>query len=156
MSVFILVTVILSLLHCCLSLWKHFISICLVHSHTWCCTFLHTLQYSVFTSSWRSFSISPAPSVPSLHFRNTFSLLSYMCISNSSNLISSKSSLPSIVRGICIRLRTRTLVGHSVPTDRFVSGRSPVQLVAWQLCPPRGRVVVVYLKLNLETFRVPL
>ena len=66
-------------------------NICLVHSCSWCCKFLHTLQYSVFTSSWRSFSNSPAPSVPYLHFRNTFSLLPYMCISYSSNLISSKS-----------------------------------------------------------------
>ena len=88
---FILIAVISSLLHCCLSLWKHFISICLVHSRTWCCTFFHTLQYSVFKSCWHSFSTSHAPSVPSLHFRNTFSLLLYMCMSYSSNLILSKS-----------------------------------------------------------------
>ena len=91
MSVFMLVAVILSHPHCCLSLWKHFISISLVHSRTWCCTFLHALQYCVFTSSWLSFSTSPAPSVPSLYVRNAFSILSYMCISYSSNLISSKS-----------------------------------------------------------------
>ena len=90
MSVFILVAVILFLPHCCLSLWKHFITICLVHSCTWCCTFLHTLQYSVFTSPWHSFSTSPVPFLSSLHFRNAFSLLSYMCILYSSNLISSK------------------------------------------------------------------
>ena len=91
MRVFMLVALILSLPHCCLSLWKHFISICLVHSRTWCCTFFHTLQYSVFKSCWHSFSTSHAPSVPSLHFRNTFSLLLYMCMSYSSNLILSKS-----------------------------------------------------------------
>ena len=90
-SVFILIAVILSLPHCCLSLWKHFISICLVHSRTWCCQFLHILQSSVFTFSWRSFSNSPAPSAVSLHFRKTFSFLSYMCISYSSSLTSSKS-----------------------------------------------------------------
>ena len=44
----------------------------------------------------------------------------------------------------------------SVPTARFVSGRSPVHLVAWPLCPPRERVVVVYLTVDLETFRNPL
>ena len=38
-------------------------------------------------------------------------------------------SLPGIVSGICIRLRNRTLVGHSVPTARFVSGRSLTHLV---------------------------
>ena len=91
MNVFILIAVILSLPHCCLSLWKHFISICLVHSRTWCCQFLHILQSSVFTFSWRSFSNSPAPSAVSLHFRKTFSFLSYMCISYSSSLTSSKS-----------------------------------------------------------------
>ena len=91
MSVFILLAVILSFPHYCLSLWKLFVSICLVHSRTWCCKFLHTLQYSVFTSSWRSFFNSPAPSVPSLHFRNTFSVLSYMCISYYLSLISSRS-----------------------------------------------------------------
>ena len=91
MSIFILVAVILFLPRCCLSLWKHFITICLVHCRTWCCTFLHTLQYSVFTSPWHSFSTSPVPFLSSLHFRNAFSLLSYMCILYSSNLISSKS-----------------------------------------------------------------
>ena len=65
-------------------------------------------------------------------------------------------SLPSIVSGTCIRLRTRALVGHSVPMARFVSGRSPAHLVAWQLSLSRGRVVVVYLTVNLETFPVPL
>ena len=90
MSVFMLVAVILSLPHCCLFLWKHFISICLVHSRTWCCTFFHTLQYSVFTSSWHSFSTCHAPSVPSLHFRNTFSLFLYIRISYFLNLISPK------------------------------------------------------------------
>ena len=87
MSVFILIAVILPLPHCCLSLWKHFISICLVHSRTWCCKFLHTLQYSVFVFSWRSFFNSLAPSAPSLHFRNTISVLSYMLISYSSSLV---------------------------------------------------------------------
>ena len=91
MRVFILVAVTLSLPHCCLSLWKYFISICLVHSRTWYCKFLHTLQYSIFTSSWHCFSNSPAPSVVSLHFRNTFSLLSYICMSYSSSLMLSRS-----------------------------------------------------------------
>ena len=90
-SVFILIAVILSLPHCCLSLRKHFIFICLVHSRTWCCIFLHTLQYSVFTPSRHSFSNSPASSVPSIHFSDAFSLLSYMCILYSSSLILSKS-----------------------------------------------------------------
>ena len=91
MSVFILVAVTLSLPHCCLSLLKYFISICLVHSRTWYYKFLHTLEYSIFTSSWHCFSNSPAPSVVSLHFRNTFSLLSYMCMSYSSSLMLSRS-----------------------------------------------------------------
>ena len=75
-SVFRLDTVILSLPHCSFSLWKHFISMSFVHNCTWCCTLLHILQYSVFTSFLPSFSIFPAPSVPSLHFKNAFSFLS--------------------------------------------------------------------------------
>ena len=74
-SVFMFDAVILSLPHCSLSLWKHFISMSLVHNCTWCCTFLHTLQYSVFTSFLLSYSIFPAPSVPSLHFKKAFSFL---------------------------------------------------------------------------------
>ena len=49
----------------------------LVHNCTWCCTTLHTLQYSVFTSFLPSFSIFPAPSVPSLHFKNLMSSRSF-------------------------------------------------------------------------------
>ena len=75
-SVFMLDAVILSLPHYSLSLWKHFISISVVHNCTWCCTILHSLQYSVFTSFLPSFSIFPAPSVPSLHFKNACSFLS--------------------------------------------------------------------------------
>ena len=48
-------------------------------------------EYFIFTSSWRSFSNSSAPSIRSLHFRNSFSLPSCMCIWYSSNLISCKS-----------------------------------------------------------------
>ena len=152
MSVFILVAVILSLPHCCLSLWKHFISICLVHSRTWCCTFSHTQQYSVLTSSWRFFSTSPAPSpLPSIL---GIPCLCISCIPRT--WYRPNRSLPSIVSGICIRLRTRTLTGHSLTIARFVSGRSPAHLVAWQLYSPRGRVVVVYLTVNLETCHVPL
>ena len=63
--------------------------------------------------------------------------------------------LPNIVSGRCIRLQTRTVIGNYVPTARFVSGRSPVHLIAWQLYPPLGKVVVVYLTVNLETFGIP-
>ena len=135
MSVFTLVTVILSLPHCCLSLWKHFISIFHVHSRTWCYKVLHTLQYSVFTSSWRSFFNSSAPSAPSLHFRNTFSVLSYMCISYSSSLISSRLSAFQYFFNIYIRLLTHTLISSSAPTARFVSSRFLVHWFALQLCP---------------------
>ena len=75
-SIFMLDVVILSLPHCSFSLWKHFISISLVHNCTWCCTILHTLQYSVVRSFLPSFFIFPAPSVPSVHFKNAFSFLS--------------------------------------------------------------------------------
>ena len=75
-SVFMFDAVILFLPHYSLSLWKHFISISVVHNCTWCCTILHSLQYSVFTSFLPSFSIFPAPSVPSLHFKNACSFLS--------------------------------------------------------------------------------
>ena len=155
MSVFILVAVILSLPHSCLSLWKHSISICLVHTRTWCCKFLHTMQYSVFTSSWRSFSTLLShllfPSILGKLFPSC-----HICASRIPRaLYRPNRSLPSIVSGICIRLRTRTLIVNSVPTARFVSGRSLVHLVAWKLCPPRGREVVVHLTVNLETFRVP-
>ena len=77
MSVFMFISVILSLPHYCLSLWKHFISICCVQS--------------VFASSWRSFFNSPAPSAPSLHFRNTFSVLPYLWISYFFSLMSFRS-----------------------------------------------------------------
>ena len=90
-SVFMLLFVSLSLPHCSFSLWKHFTSIRLVHGRTWSCTFLHTLQLSVFTSTWCFFFNSPVLSAPFLHFTNAFSVLSYMCISYSSSLMSSRS-----------------------------------------------------------------
>ena len=132
MSVFMLDVIILFLPHCSFSLWKHVISICLVHNCTWCCTTLHTLQYSVFTSFLPSFPIFPAPSVPSLLpfiLRMTFPSCRKYAFHTPRTSCRLGRLPPSTTSGIDIPLPTSTQVRHSVPKPRFPSWKSPAHLV---------------------------
>ena len=115
--------------HCSLSLWGHFISISLVHNCTWCCTILHTLQFSVFTSFLPSFSIFPAPSALPSILRTPFPSCREYAFHTSQ--ISSRlgRSPPITALGRGTPLPTCTQVGHSVPNARFPSRKFPAQLV---------------------------
>ena len=128
-SVFMLNAVILFLPHCSLSLWEHFISISLVHNCTWCCTILHTLQFSVFTSFLPSFSIFPAPSALPSILRTPFPSCREYAFHTPRTSSHLGRSHPSTALGKGIPLPTCTQVGHSVPKARFPSRKSPAHLV---------------------------
>ena len=128
-SVFMLDVVILSLPHYSLSLWKHFISISLVHNCTWCCTILHALQFSVFTSFLPSFSIFPAPSALPSILRTPFPSCREYAFHTPRTSSHLDRSPPSTALGKGIPLPTCTQVGHSVPKARFPSRKSPAHLV---------------------------
>ena len=106
------------------------------HSRTWCCKVWHTLQYSVFTSSWRSFLNSPAPSAPSPHLGIPFLSFHICAFHILQALYRPDGSLPSIASNIHNRLLTDTLIISSVPTTRFVSNRFLVHWVALKVCLP--------------------
>ena len=146
----------LSLPHCSLSLWKHFISMSLVHvapgavhSYT-LCNILSPRPFDAPFPFFRPHLYLPfilRTPFPSCH-RYAFHTRPTSCRLNCSP--------PNTASGIGITLLTCTQVANSVHKAQFPSHKFPTHLVVGSLCTPRGRVVLVYLTMYLEALCFPL